>query len=231
MGFVPSLIAPAAMLAVLALVRLAVLRPLTGFGLFMLLWAAGAIVSGVAAWRALRGGEQALGLAHGAVALVLLGALLAIGAGSRGPAIHDITTDPADPPEFLQATSLPGNRGRDLSYPHGDPETPDIQARAYPDLASIRVGAPPERALEAARETARALGWEITWSNTQLRRLEAHETTALFRFVDDVAIRVRAEAGGSVVDLRSTSRVGRSDLGANAARIRRFAEALRERIE
>ena len=76
-------------------------------------------------------------------------------------------------------------------------------------------------------ETARELGWEVVGVDPAAGTLLARDTTRIFRFVDDVVVRVRsAEGGGSLVDVRSKSRDGRGDLGANAARIRAFAEAL-----
>lgn len=222
-----SLIAPAAMLTVLALLRLALVRPLVGFGLFVGLWLAGGIVSVVFAVRSFRADESTAAWVHGGIALLLLGSFLVAAAGSRAPAIHDVTTDLQDPPEFLQAGSLPANRDRDLAYPHGAPDTPEIQADEYPDVEPIRLRIPPDEALAAARRAAERLGWEITWNNTELGRLEAVDRSSLFRFVDDVVIRVRADGGGSRVDVRSLSRVGRSDLGANAERIRRFGAELR----
>lgn len=223
-------VAPAGMLLVLALVRLALLRPIAGFGLFMALWVGGALVAVILAVRAFRAGQTAL--VPAAVALILIGGLVAtVVTRPRGPAIHDLTTSPADAPEFMQAVSLPENRGRDLTYPHGDPETAELQRRHYPELAPVRLDVTPERALEASVEAARALDWTITWTNREMGRMEAYDTTSLFRFVDDIAVRVRADGNGSVVDVRSTSRVGRSDLGANAARIERFVAALRARLD
>jgi uncharacterized protein (DUF1499 family) len=103
---------------------------------------------------------------------------------------------------------------------------PQVQA-AYPDLAPIRVPVDPARALALAEETARGLGWEVVRSDPAAGTLLARQTTRIFRFVDDVVVRVRpAEGFGSIVDVRSKSRDGRGDLGANAARIRAFAEKL-----
>ena len=94
---------------------------------------------------------------------------------------------------------------------------------AYADLAPIRVGSPPDKALELAEQTARKLGWEIVEVDPSQGRLEARETSGIFRFVDDVVVRVRPRGAGALVDVRSKSRDGRGDLGANAARIRAFA--------
>lgn len=221
-----SLIAPAAMILVLAALRLGLLRPLHGLMLFLGLWALGIVASAILAYRAVR--ADGSWMPHAAVALLLLGALAVVVARSRAPAIHDITTSPDDPPELVHAAGLPANAGRDLAYPHGDEDTPEIQRRAYPELGPVLLPVTPGRAHDLAVESARELGWEITWSDRSSGRLEAVATSTLFRFADDVAVRVRPiPEGGSRVDVRSTSRVGRSDLGANAERIRAFASHLR----
>jgi uncharacterized protein (DUF1499 family) len=103
---------------------------------------------------------------------------------------------------------------------------PKQQSAAFPDLTSITLSAAPAEALKSARRTAEALGWTVTWVNTEALTMEAYATTSVFRFVDDVAIRVRSAGSGSVIDLRSNSRVGGGDLGANAARIEAFRELL-----
>jgi uncharacterized protein (DUF1499 family) len=103
---------------------------------------------------------------------------------------------------------------------------PQVKA-AYPDLAPIRVSSDPASALSRAQDTALGLGWEVVAVDQGAGTLLARETTRIFRFVDDVVVRVRpAEGGGAIVDVRSKSRDGRGDLGANAARIRAFAEKL-----
>jgi len=71
-----------------------------------------------------------------------------------------------------------------------------------------------------------ALDLEVTLSDQARGVIEARATSKLFRFVDDVAIRVRPKEGGSVVDIRSKSRVGQGDMGANADRIRAIAARL-----
>jgi len=73
---------------------------------------------------------------------------------------------------------------------------------------------------------AEALGLEIVREDPSARVIEATDTTRIFRFVDDVAIRVRPDGDGSRVDVRSRSRDGKGDLGANAARIRAFGDEL-----
>ena len=87
------------------------------------------------------------------------------------------------------------------------------------------------QALERARRAAESLGWQVAEVRPPQNeggegRLEAREVSGLFRFVDDVAVRVRPAEGGSRVDVRSKSRVGQGDVGANAKRIRAFKAAL-----
>jgi len=100
------------------------------------------------------------------------------------------------------------------------------QVAAYPDVATLELALPPEQAFAAVREAALELGWEIVEEDPASGRLEATQSTALFRFVDDVVVRVRPGGPGSRVDVRSKSRDGKGDVGANAARIRAFREAL-----
>ena len=188
------------------------------FGLYSLVstWSAGSVPGRGLAWTATLAGVSLF------LALALAGARAA-----RLPPIHDLTTAPADPPAFTEALRHPDNQGRNLSYPHGDPKTRERQEKAYPDLAPISLQMPQEKAFDAARRTCESLGWQVSRESPEQGLLEATATSGLFRFVDDVVVRVRpGEGGGSVVDLRSTSRVGVSDLGANAARIRAFREAL-----
>jgi uncharacterized protein (DUF1499 family) len=212
------------------LANLALLSPLAGFQLFALggLLGLPALVLGAFALRATRDGRPGRRLAWLAVALgsLVLAVLLSGALAGRGlPRINDITTDPDDPPVFVAAVDEPANRGRDLAYPAGFAA---LQREAYADLAPIRLDAPPVDAFERARRAAQALGWEITLSDPGRGVLEARAVSRVFRFVDDIAVRVRPADGGSLVDVRSKSRDGQGDLGANANRIRAFAAELAE---
>jgi uncharacterized protein (DUF1499 family) len=154
----------------------------------------------------------------------LPGAALFVMAMQAGgvPAIHDITTDVDDPPIFETAPALRGDTSNPLSI---KPEVIAQQLEAYPDLNTLRLGSSFENTYNRALTTARAMGWEITREDPTAGYIEAVDTTAIMNFKDDVVIRVRTNADGSIVDLRSVSRVGRSDLGANARRIRAYLRA------
>jgi uncharacterized protein (DUF1499 family) len=210
------------------LATLGLLAPLGGFGLFALGGLLGllGLLLGALGLRATRGGRPGRGAAWfavvvgGAAAAVLIAGALA---GRGVPRINDITTDPDDPPVFEAAAAEERNRGRDMAYPA---EFAAIQREAYGDLAPLRLDVAPSEAFERARHAAEALGWEVTLADPQRGVLEARSVSRVFRFVDDVAVRVRPAEGGSVVDVRSKSRDGRGDLGVNAERIRAFRAEL-----
>jgi hypothetical protein len=147
------------------------------------------------------------------------------------PAIHDVSTDLADPPSFrvlkLRADNLDSIPGADDKSMKG--MTPRqrwvmVHQKAYSDVRSVRINEPVPAVIAKAERLAKARGWDIAVSLPEEGRLEATETSALFRFKDDIVLRVRhTDTGeGSVVDMRSVSRVGVSDLGMNAKRVRSF---------
>jgi uncharacterized protein (DUF1499 family) len=141
------------------------------------------------------------------------------------PPIHDITTDTADPPAFVALQSERQKAPNGAAY--GGPEIAAQQARAYADIKPLMLKEPPQVALQRAIDAARSLGWQVVSTDAASGRIEATDTTSWFGFKDDVVVRVRGEpSGGSRVDVRSVSRVGRSDLGANAARVRKFLSKL-----
>jgi uncharacterized protein (DUF1499 family)/multisubunit Na+/H+ antiporter MnhB subunit len=159
------------------------------------------------------------------VGVLLVVLVLVASAGGRGkPAINDITTDLTDPPAFAPPAAVPAYAGRDMSYPE---EFVPIVREAYPDLEPIEVTSPADDAYARALASARALGWEIVHEDPAAGTFTAIDTSAVFRFVDDVTVRVRPADDGALIDVRSKSRDGRGDLGANAARIERFAAEIK----
>jgi len=140
------------------------------------------------------------------------------------PPIHDITTDTGRPPEFVAILPLRAAAPNPGTY--GGPDVAQAQAGAYPDLRAHRMNAAPADAFKRALQAAREMGWEIVAEDAAAGRIEATDTTFWFGFRDDVVIRVEADGAGSRIDVRSVSRVGRGDVGANARRIRAFLRAL-----
>jgi uncharacterized protein (DUF1499 family) len=144
------------------------------------------------------------------------------------PAIHDITTDTANPPPFQALLAQRADAPNSAVY--GGTEVAAKQHAAYPDIQPLQFDAPPATVFKAALDTARSMGWAIAAQVPDEGRIEATATTFWFGFKDDVVIRLRPEAGGTRVDVRSESRVGGSDVGANAARIRAYSRKLREAV-
>jgi uncharacterized protein (DUF1499 family) len=166
-----------------------------------------------------------------AVALGLLAILVvlfpAFSAGSH-PRINDISTDLEDVPAFTQAGAQLDNKGRDMGYP---PEFKPIVREGYPGLKPLRASAPPDAVFEKAVALAKEQpGWKVTSENLQAWTFEGVVETGIFRFRDDFVVRVRPEGEGSRVDMRSKSRVGKGDLGANAKRIEQFFQGLGARV-
>lgn len=165
--------------------------------------------------------------------LVVIGTLLAVAAAmvpismrstaQRLPFIHDITTDTGAPPAFVAIAPLRADAPNGVDYA----TDPAEQQKAYADIQTFRSPLPAGELFDQALAAAEAQGWEIVATSRDEGRIEATDTTLWFGFKDDVVIRIVAEeTGGSKLDIRSMSRVGKSDLGKNADRIRKFLAAL-----
>jgi uncharacterized protein (DUF1499 family) len=109
-----------------------------------------------------------------------------------------------------------------------DQEVIALQQAAYPDLQTLTTTQSMDDAFDRALQVATDLGWEIYHQDRNAGVIEAVDTTAIMAFKDDIVIRVRTNAQGTLVDLRSVSRVGEGDIGANAKRIRAFSEAFQQ---
>jgi hypothetical protein len=149
------------------------------------------------------------------------------------PAIHDIATDPYNPLPFVAIVPLRADAPNNLEYgvmPGVDSvqEHIDLQLAAYPDIEPQVFDQPASAVFARALAAVDTLGWELVDTDPDSGRIEATDTTFWFRFKDDVVISVRENASGqTVVQARSVSRVGRSDVGKNAARLREFFALLR----
>lgn len=164
-----------------------------------------------------------------------------IGVAMSLPQIHDISTDLENPPQFVALTLRPDNFS-DIPG-RGEPEYAGmdamerwrvLHAEAYGDIRTLRF---PEtgsqQVIVVADRLAKARGWEIANAEPDEGLLEATDTVSLFRFKDDIVVRAQPDASGrgSIVDVRSVSRYGRSDLGVNARRVRKFTADLTAAIK
>jgi uncharacterized protein (DUF1499 family) len=146
---------------------------------------------------------------------------------ARGkPAIHDITTDVDNPPAFVSILPLRAGAANPPEY--AGAETAAQQRRAYPDVQTLVLRSSAGETFDRALTAVRDLGWEVVASDRVAGRIEAVDTTFWFGFKDDVVIRIAEtpSAGGTRVDVRSKSRVGVGDLGANAGRVRELLRRL-----
>lgn len=157
----------------------------------------------------------------------LLVAAVIIRQSGDKPMIHDITTDTQQPPEFSFLIDVRGEDSNDLSI---KPEVISAQRKAYPQIKPLASNLSAEQALNQAISTCQEMGWQIQQVNRKMGKIEASSTTRWFAFVDDIVIRVKPspDGNGSVIDLRSVSRVGEGDLGANARRIEAFIKAFQD---
>ncbi len=151
------------------------------------------------------------------------------------PAIHDITTDLADPPQFSGLKlrednwdNIPGADDDGMRGMNPRQRWATVHQDAYPDIRSVRIDQPVAEVVEKAKRLAEDRGWKIVNVDPASGHLEATATISLFRFKDDVVLRARAAEDGaaSIIDMRSVSRVGVHDLGANAKRVRQFLSDL-----
>lgn len=136
------------------------------------------------------------------------------------PPIHDITTDTNNPPAFVAIVPLRKDAPNPVAYP-GE-ETAKAQNEFYDGLEPLAVSTNYDIAYDRALETAREMPWKIVGENREEGRIEAYQKLAWFGFIDDVVIRVDTTDTGSIIDVRSKSRIGRGDLGVNAKRIKAY---------
>ena len=227
-----SIIAVAANLVILFGAKFGLWAPLDGFRLYrgyFNLIAYVAVGVGLAALilHILR--KERSGILSAALASLMGVALLVpmiastLNPPARVPPIHDITTDTQNPPAFFVLDETRPNASNTLAY--GGPEIAEQQNAAYPDIAPIIADMSPEAAFDLSLAVAADMGWQIAASDPENLRFEATAYTKVFNFADDVVVVVTPAEDGSRVDIRSVSRVGRSDQGVNAARIRAFVAA------
>jgi uncharacterized protein (DUF1499 family) len=224
-----------ALLAVLAVLvgslgaHFDLIAPLIGFQIFLLgfLLSVLAVLTGILGLIRTASAKRRAGLPR-AITGTILGLIIAvpilmiINNVRKYPPINDITTDVDNPPEFVHATALPANRGRDMKYDRA--RYAALQQKGYGTVAPLKLDAPPDAVFAKVRVMAAAIPiWRVTYTNPQTKTLEGVATSRLFRFKDDFVVQVRPSGNGaSLVEMRSKSRDGVGDLGTNYHRIERF---------
>lgn len=173
---------------------------------------------GLGLWR--RGGGAVLSLIGLLAGLPVL--VMGIGweyATRTTPPINDISTDTEDPPVFWD-TPTP------TDYPAANSAP---QRAAYPRVAPLDLPLSAEEVFSLAAELVQERGWEILAEDADEGQIEAVATSFLYGFKDEIAIRVTETDTGARIDLRSRSRIGQIDRGANARRITAFLDDLASR--
>lgn len=203
-------------------------------GFTVLRWAAyaglaTAVLALPVAWITRPGQKARRGFLLAVLALLVSVPTFLVPAGWRAqagdvPPIHDITTDTNDPPAFQAIVPLRADASNPVEYPGA--EVAAQQQAAYPDLRPAVLDIPMGRAYERALAAAEDMGWEIVDADAEEGRIEATDRTFWFGFSDDVVIRLTPSGDRTIVDVRSKSRVGGSDVGTNARRIRSYLERL-----
>jgi uncharacterized protein (DUF1499 family) len=159
-------------------------------------------------------GGTLLGLLCSVAFLGIMGYVINMGVSN--PPLHDISTDLANPPAFKELKLRDDNLvGVDTIE-----NWRAVHAKALPDIKPIISTLSPADAIDKAESLVKARGWAVAMVTAD--RIEATETVSPFKFKDDVVIVAAPGPGGqgSIINIRSVSRVGLSDLGFNAARVR-----------
>lgn len=207
----------------------ALIKPVTAITIAALAAAAAIVLGILAALSAPRGsGKPGVLSALLGVGLGLAAAYVPLSwrmAAQNLPPINDVSTDTQDPPRLVALLPLRGDATTPADY--GGDRVARLQKAGYPDIGPATVPLAPAEALTRAEQIVRELGWNIVAVERSEGRIEAIAVTPWFGFRDDIVIRIRPAPQGSRLDIRSKSRHGLSDLGANAKRIRAFVARLK----
>ena len=144
--------------------------------------------------------------------------------GKSVPPIHDISTDLVNPPEFVVIAPLRADAPNPVEY--AGVEAATQQRAAYPELQTLNYTQSKSELVEATKQVIDHLGWQLVNIDADQGIVEATDRTMWFGFKDDVIVRITDNGSKRLVDIRSKSRVGGSDLGKNAERIHDFTEEL-----
>ena len=184
------------------------------------------VVVGIAALiaakkRGLTGDKPAIyvGMAISALILAVMGMQLT---NAGVPPIHNISTDITDPPQFDAVVAIRGEDANPLDY--AADKIASLQQEAYPWVTPLQTERSPTDSFAHAVGVLQDMGLELVNEAPLQGMIEATATTFWFGFKDDMVVRIRPKGTGSVIDVRSVSRVGMSDLGANARRIGEFLD-------
>jgi uncharacterized protein (DUF1499 family) len=197
------------------------------------------IAIGIAVFSIVRiwfGGQTGAGQAFAAIFIACLGLAAPLYFLSHAvtlPRLTDVETTPDEPLDFKMLTTM---RPADAN-PIVEPDEPAIEAQdeAYPDIGPMALERSAPEVFTIVHEAVERLGWTIvlneTPGETGAGRIEATDRTLVMGFTDDVVVQVKGDDAHAIIDVRSVSRYGPHDLGANAARIRKLFEEVTAALE
>ncbi len=208
-----------------------------GFVLAALALALG-LIGTIGVWRTGRPGAARIALGM-ALSLALLAVPFSVGLMARSyPMLNDVTTDPADPPAYRALAGVRTGMANPATYPGA--KFAALQASAYPDMKPMDVNRPPAETFDLVVDVLKRLQMTIVaeeppTDDDPAGRAEAFDRTLFLGFYDDISVRVTPIGDPadlqSRIDLRSSSRYGRSDFGANAQRLRDVMREIVARLE
>jgi hypothetical protein len=151
------------------------------------------------------------------------------------PPIHDITTDPIDPPRFDALARLRAGDGANTAV-YAGLYSAEQQRQAYPDIEPVDLETPVLRAYQITLQLVNKRKWLVIDDRPpqpprQIGHIEAVARTPIMGFREDVSIRVAPDGEDSRVDIRSSSRYFESDLGSNAARVAKLIDDLNTAVD
>src|ERR1700730_18273820 len=151
------------------------------------------------------------------------------------PAIHDITTDPIDPPRFEALARLRSGEGTNTAV-YAGLYSAEQQRQYYPDIEPVELEIPVQRAFEVTLQLVNKRKWLVIDERApqlprRTGRIEAVARTPIMGFREDVSIRATPDGEGSRVDIRSASRYFESDLGSNAARVSKLIDDINTAVD
>src|ERR1700716_2725656 len=151
------------------------------------------------------------------------------------PPLHDITTDPIDPPRFDALARLRTGEGANTAV-YAGLYSAELQRQYYPDIQTVELEVPVARAYEVTLALVNKRKWLVIDERApqlprRIGRIEAVARTPIMGFREDVSIRVTPDGEDSRVDIRSSSRYFESDLGSNAARVTRLIDDINSAAE
>ena len=168
-----------------------------------------------------RSGSKGMAVAGLVLGVIAAGMPLKSINTARHSPIHDVSTDRDNPPQFVAVLPLRA-AAKAANSTNYDTKTAELQKETYPDIGPLHLSMPPAQAFDRAAAAAKEMKWDVIITDPSQGRIEATATTFWFGFKDDIVVRVTADGSGSRVDVRSLSRIGNSDVGANAKRVREY---------